>query len=191
MPVMSTSFRVRCSALAAVALGAAACASAPSTPPAAAPTAPAARAPRQPLEGELPARESLPPEAREALVLRMARHGEVMTFLLASVVFLSYDDARSLAIEIVEEPKLGRPAPGERDTLNALLPEPFFEYQDQLAIHAADLAAAAQDRHDEKLVAAFGAVARTCVACHAAYLDEESDGDSGDEHEPDGDVPAL
>lgn len=150
------------------------CASAPAKPVTATPAPPPKPSePRAALEGELPPRGDLPLEAREMLSMRMARHGEVMTFLLASVVFLEYDEARSLALTIANEPMLGRPAPGEHNTLNALLPAPFFEYQDQLAVHAGELAAAAQAHQDDKLVAAFGALAETCVACHAAYLKDD------------------
>jgi hypothetical protein len=102
-----------------------------------------------------------------------------MTFLLAAVVFLGYDDAKELALGIVHEPKLGRPAPGEKDTLNALLPAPFFEYQDALTRHAKELAEAAATRNKDRLGAAFGALSQTCVACHAAYL--ESDAEQKDE----------
>jgi hypothetical protein len=166
------------------------CASAPARPAQTAPADAPAADRRGVLEGDLSPRTNLPPEAREILVARMARHGEVMTYLLASVVFLEYDDARSLALEIVNEPKLGRPAPGERDSLNALLPAPFFEYQDRLAIHAGELAAAAQAHQDDKLVASFGALAETCVACHAAYLNEESGQESWDASEGELGIPS-
>lgn len=161
----------------------------PSTQSKTATETPAAAATEQPeasppvLKGELPVRETLSPEARSALTARMDRHGEAMTFLLASLIFLQYDDVDYLAKQIAGEPKLGRPAPGDKDSLNALLPASFFDYQDQLTISVAELSAAAQSHDDMKLVDAFGKVARTCVACHSAYLHDdiapEEDGPSG------------
>ena len=55
-------------------------------------------------------------------------------------------------------------------TLNALLPAKFFVHQDELAASATALAQAAAARDDRKLVEAFGAVTKSCVGCHAAYL---------------------
>ena len=108
-----------------------------------------------------------------------------MTFMFASVVFLQYEDAEYLAKQIADEPKLGRPAPGDKESLNALLPAGFFEYQDALTIRLAELSVAARSRDDMKLVEAFGSVAKTCVACHSAYLNEDldsaEDGDPGDD----------
>ena len=52
---------------------------------------------------------------------------------------------------IAIEPKLGRPVPGEEDTLNALLPAAFFVHQDLLTKHAQNLAKAAQERSDADL----------------------------------------
>jgi hypothetical protein len=149
---------------------AAACASTNSSDPPSN-TAPSASATR-----ELPAREKLPLAAREMLTMRMDRHGDRMVLLMESVVLLNYDLAKVLADELVAEPKLGRPARGERDTLNALLPPAFFNYQDQLAVRARTLASAAESRKHEQLMAAYVGVAETCVGCHAAYLYEDEEG---------------
>lgn len=104
---------------------------------------------------------------------RMMRHGEEMTALMLHVLLLDYDVAGLLASDLAREPKLGRPAPTEKGTLNALLPAKFFVYQDQLESSAAALALAAEAKDDRKLVDAFGAVARSCVGCHSTYLHDE------------------
>jgi len=119
---------------------------------------------------DLPSREELPPEAKEMLAGRMMRHGEEMTTLMIHVLLLDYDVAGILAADLAREPKLGRPAPSEKGTLNALLPAKFFVYQDQLESSATALAQAAAAKDDKKLVDAFGAVAKSCVGCHSTYL---------------------
>jgi len=134
-----------------------------------------------PAKRELPPREKLPLAAREMLSVRMDRHGERMVLLMESVVLLNYDLAKVLADELVAEPKLGRPAPGEKDTLNALLPAAFFSYQDQLAARARTLASAAESRSHQQLMAAYVGVAESCVGCHAAYLYEDDEAASDSE----------
>ena len=125
---------------------------------------------KAPPKAELPERHELPLVLRETLSTSMDRHGEELTFLLADVVLLQYDAAAELAQLLADEPKLGRAAPGDRESLNALLPESFFVYQDQLRERAKVLAAAARAKDDSAFVKAFGAVAETCVGCHASYL---------------------
>lgn len=127
----------------------------------------------QPGTRELPVREGLPPAVREALNARMARHGEQFTFLLANVVMLDYESAAELADELVNEPPLGRPLPEDRESLNAMLPAAFFDYQDQLRARATVLGQAARAKDRAQLVATFGNLAETCVGCHAAYLHDE------------------
>jgi Cytochrome C' len=105
---------------------------------------------------------------------RMQRHGEEMMLLLVSVMTLSHEDTQSLAEEVATEPRLGRPSPGETDTLNARLPPRFFELQDQLRERANAVAAAAKAGDDGRIVRAFGQLAETCVSCHTVYLDPES-----------------
>jgi hypothetical protein len=122
---------------------------------------------------ELPARAELPPEIREALAARMLRHGEQMTGLMVGVLLLDYELVVRLASDLAREPKLGRPAPNERRTLNALLPSEFFVYQDALAQSAKDLAKAAEMDSDERIADAFGGLAKSCVGCHSAYLHED------------------
>jgi hypothetical protein len=58
------------------------------------------------------------------------------------------------------------------DELNALLPERFFELQKESRERARRLVAASS-RHDRAAIAdEFGALAKSCVACHATYLFE-------------------
>ena len=123
---------------------------------------------------ELGARESLPAPVRGALSARMGRHGEQLTYLLADVVLLDFESAEQLGEDIAAEPPLARPLPGDKESLNAMLPNAFFEYQDQLKVRAARLGRAAKAKDRVDLVAAFGALAETCVGCHAAYLYDES-----------------
>jgi hypothetical protein len=172
--------------LLAVLVGSAACAhTAPA--PAPAPTQPAqttvgAASPKQ--TPELPARQALPLVLRETLTATMGRHGEELTFLLESVVFLRYDETEALARLLADEPKLGRPAAGDVESLNALLPDAFFVHQDQLSQRAKALAAAAKAKDDGSLVKAFGSLTETCVGCHAAYLHDDLNPTSQEEEAP-------
>jgi hypothetical protein len=123
----------------------------------------------------------IPVEAREMLAARMRRHGEEMMFLVVSVVILSYDSAENMAQEIAAEPKIGRPAPGESGSINALLPPRFFEYQDELRDRADEVADAAHDKDPTRLVRAFGQLSETCVGCHVTYMEAEPPSDELDE----------
>jgi Cytochrome C' len=104
----------------------------------------------------------------------MQRHGEEMMLLLVSVMTLSHQDTQHLAEEVAAEPRLGRPSPGEKDTINARLPPRFFVLQDQLRERANAVAAAAAANDDARIVRAYGQLAETCVSCHTVYLDPDS-----------------
>ncbi|HTU59905.1 MAG TPA: cytochrome c, partial [Polyangiales bacterium] len=93
-----------------------------------------------------------------------------LNFLLADVILLRYEAANQLATQLLQEPRLTRPAPFLDETLNALLPADFFVQQEALAASTEALAAATRVRDDGAIVKAFGAVAQTCVACHTSYL---------------------
>jgi hypothetical protein len=149
---------------------AAACATAASR---AKPAAPAGQAVAPTPKRELPGRSELPMVIRETLSASMERHGEELSFLLVSVVLLDYAAAERLAQLIADEPKLGRPRPDEKETLNALLPSSFFVHQDELTKRANALALAARAKNDATLGKAFGALAETCVGCHSTYLHDE------------------
>lgn len=121
----------------------------------------------------LPPRQELPFEAREMLESRMLRHGQEMTALMVGVLLLDYDLSYTYAASFADEPKLGRPAVGEKGTLSALLPAEFFVHQDTLGIAARQLAAASLAKDDARMVDAFAAVAKSCVGCHSAYLHDD------------------
>jgi hypothetical protein len=114
----------------------------------------------------------LPPEGREMLAARMHRHAQDMMFLVASVVLLNHDVAAELSDGIADEPRLGRPAAGEQDTLNALLPARFFELEDELRERSRAVAVAAKSKDDARLAKAYGQLVETCVSCHAVYLQD-------------------
>ena len=155
----------------------AACATSASAKPSAQTSRPAEvlEAPSAPTMREFPPREDLPLAARRALTARMARHGEAMSLLLASVVYLEHEGAELLATQIANEPKIDRPHEGGTDSFNALLPKSFFDYQDALYVSVAELASAARRHEDLRLAKAFGTLTGTCVACHAAYLHDALD----------------
>jgi cytochrome c556 len=109
------------------------------------------------------------------LSARMDRHGEEMMLLLQSVLTLHHEDAELLAEQVAAEPRLGRPSPGEKGTLSALLPARFFTLQEQLVERAHALAAAARDNDNGRIVRAYGQLAETCVSCHSVYLTPDAD----------------
>jgi hypothetical protein len=128
----------------------------------------AAEAP-PPAQG-LPAPDHVSQQTRSEIKARMARHGETMSNLVRSVVLLDRRTIRVLAGRIADEEIIARTdAKGEKK--RPLLPPAFFAAQDELSASARQLAIAAKDGGDDKLVAErFAAVTRTCVTCHSAYL---------------------
>jgi Cytochrome C' len=108
------------------------------------------------------------------LTARMERHGEEMMLLLVTVMTLQHQDTELLAEQVAVEPQLGRPGPGEKGTLNALLPPRFFALQDQLVERAHAVAAAARANDSGRIVRAYGQLAETCVSCHTVYLKPNS-----------------
>jgi len=138
--------------------------------PALAPTA-SAHAPA----ASLPDPDWLPSEAKEMLSARMDRHGEEMMLLLQCVMTLQHGETELLAEQVAAEPQLGRPSPGEKGTLSALLTVRFFTLQEQLVERAHAVAAAARDNDNGRIVRAYGQLAETCVSCHTVYLTPDSD----------------
>ena len=128
-----------------------------------------------PKPGRLPAAtlnppDYLPQELREVLRRRMGEHGRDMQELVFQVVLLQREGAMVTARRIASEPRLARPLPGGEGDLNALLPERFFVFQDDLKRMASQVADAASRKNDAQLASAFGRMTETCVACHSAYL---------------------
>lgn len=113
----------------------------------------------------------LSPLARQVLKQRMKRHGNDMLTMVRSVLFLDHETTQRIAAELAAEPRLTRAIAGGSDDVNAALPERFFVLQDELRSRALDLSAAAKEGDDAKLAARLGEVTRTCVSCHATYLE--------------------
>lgn len=113
--------------------------------------------------------EPLPELARKVLHERMTEHGDDMESLLWSVLMLDHDTAASIAERISRTPKLSRP---DRDpnTVNAALPERFFELQDQLYDGAAELRRAALARDDAAVARTYAKISSACISCHSLYL---------------------
>ena len=118
----------------------------------------------------LPPPDHVTQETRSAIKVRMARHGETMSNLVRSVILLDRRTIRVLAVRIADEEVIARTDAG-RERKGPSLPPAFFAAQAELSTSARQLAVAAKDGGDDKLVAErFAAVTRTCVTCHSAYL---------------------
>ena len=117
---------------------------------------------------EMATPERIPPALQAVIASKMRRHAEQLPELISRAVVLDYDGVARVAGAIFDEPRLARPVGG--DELNGVLPERFFVLQDQLqaAAHAAVEAAARQSPQDVSAAAAN--LTRTCVDCHAVYL---------------------
>jgi hypothetical protein len=119
---------------------------------------------------KLPPPDHVTQQTRTEIKARMARHGEVMSNLVRSVVLLDRPTIRILANRIADEEVIARVgAAGEPK--RPPLPREFFAAQDELSASARQLAVAAKQGGDDKAIAdGFAAVTRTCVTCHSAYL---------------------
>jgi cytochrome c556 len=115
------------------------------------------------------AANGVPPAVRALLKKRMARHAGDMNELLAAAVRVDYPTIVESAGRIAAEPPLARPVTGEASEINAQIPPRFFDLQDELRAHARDLAAAAKERKPERVASTMGALAGTCVRCHALF----------------------
>jgi cytochrome c553 len=101
----------------------------------------------------------------------MNRQGNVMTGLVKAVVLLDRPTVANMARRIADEELLARAESPGVDPWRPLLPKAFFIEQDALRMAARELAqAASQGERDEVMADRFGAVTRTCVRCHGAYL---------------------
>ena len=118
----------------------------------------------------LPPPEHVSHETSVDIRARMARHGEVMTNLVRAVVLLDRPTTRILATRIADEEEIARVgATGEPK--HPALPPGFFALQDELATDARQLAEAAADGSDDRVLAErFAVLTRTCVSCHTVYL---------------------
>jgi len=117
----------------------------------------------------------LPAKAREKIRESMKAHGDDMTVLMWSIIFLDVDGSAEFARVIKDQPWLERPADPTSVPEDERVPEAIYKYQEEIKSRADTLAAMADGSNKLNaagLADAFGAVARTCVACHAAYLYE-------------------
>jgi cytochrome c556 len=120
-----------------------------------------------------PAQEgALPDVAREFLAPRMQGHAEDMSRIMYSMLLLDGEGVGQLAEVIALEPRLSRPSAPSENTLNAMVPEEFYVLQDELARNANVLVAVASsvDPDPTVMANAYGALATTCVKCHAQFM---------------------
>lgn len=112
----------------------------------------------------------LPREARDILRSRMERHAVAMDQLMWASVVLDYDSIRSAAEDIAKSPPIARPGSGPQNPLNALLPERYFQLQDELYTQTDNLMRAATAHDDMAIADAFSELSGTCMSCHSVYL---------------------
>lgn len=107
----------------------------------------------------------------------MRLHGDDMSDLMWSVLFLDHESTHAIAEDIARTPRIARPLEGEQDMndLNHVLSPAFFEIQDELVEHSKALAAAASEKDRVKVADEFGDLMKTCVRCHSTYLNEPMD----------------
>lgn len=122
---------------------------------------------------ELPTPQRIPPALSSVIKSKMGRHGEQMRALVSRAVVLDYDGTARVAGEIFDEPALSRPIGG--DELNGLLPARFFDLQDAMRAQARMMVDAAARRDSKRVAEAFGALAKSCIGCHDAYLTGSSE----------------
>lgn len=140
------------------------CAGAPQGPPQEAQLARAVAPPER-----LDPPDDLPEAARAILRHRMASHAQAMGDLMSAIMILKYEQIRERAQAIADDANFSRPLTGDASELNALLPERFFELQDEMKENAKALAAAASRMSAFETAEAYGKVSETCVRCHATY----------------------
>lgn len=107
--------------------------------------------------------------ARVALRTRMANHARDMGALVSAIMVLDYDQIQERATTIADDASLARPLTADATELNSMLPDQFFVHQDQLRGQARALAEAARRKHAMDTAGRYGALAETCVQCHATY----------------------
>jgi hypothetical protein len=113
--------------------------------------------------------EPLPRLAGELLHPLMRIHADDVAAIRHAMAARAYDRLAAAAGALAREPRLARPSPAIRDTVNESLPPEFFDLQDRMLIAARDLETAAGDRDDAAIEHAFADLRSTCVSCHALY----------------------
>ncbi len=99
----------------------------------------------------------------------MTSHARTMGDLVSAIMVLDYVRIDSDARAIAGDASLARPLTGDATELNSLLPEKFFEHQDELRREASVLAVAADRMNAIDVAAGYGRLSETCVRCHATY----------------------
>lgn len=122
---------------------------------------------------ELATPQRIPPAMSSIIRTKMGRHGEQMKNLVSHAVVLDFDGTARAAGEIFDEPALARPIAG--DELNGLLPARFFDLQDAMRAQARVMVDAAARRNSKAVADSFGALAKSCIGCHDAYLTGSSE----------------
>ena len=113
--------------------------------------------------------EALPWLAGELLTPLMRLHADDLARIRHAIRCSDRDELAEAAHALIAAPRLARPAAGHEDTVNASLPEEFFELQDRMLGAGAALEAAARARDDAAIDGAYRDLQSTCVACHALY----------------------
>jgi cytochrome c556 len=99
----------------------------------------------------------------------MANHTKDMTDLVSAIMVLDYPTIADRAKAVAADANLARPLGGDATELNTLLPDKFFQYQDDLRKNAGVLAAAAERMDALQVADAYGHLSESCVRCHAVY----------------------
>jgi hypothetical protein len=137
----------------------------------------------------LPVPERIGQETRAEIKTRMGLHATTMQNLVRSVVLLDRPTVRALANRIADEEMAARSG-ALREERYPSLPRQFFVEQDELGATARQLAAAAIEGGDDRVLAErFGALTRTCVSCHSVYLHARPDSSPGSGAKTRGDSP--
>ncbi len=141
----------------------------------------AAAAPKPPAPAQrLPAPEHLDPKARQDIKARMGQHATTMQNLIRSVILLDRPTIRVMAGRIADEEVVARTG-AKGDKQAPALPAKFFAEQDALTSAARQLAAAAVDGGDDKVLGErFATLTRTCVGCHSTYLHDRPEAPAPD-----------
>jgi len=130
------------------------------------------RSPSGKLMPRLETPEKIPWAARLSVSRKMRNHGDDMTVMLWAMLFLDFGSAGEIAEAIADEPKLARPLEPDSDDVNAMLPQQFYDLQDELRAKAAALVelSDAVVPEPDAFAKAFGELTATCVRCHTVYL---------------------
>ena len=119
---------------------------------------------------KMKAPEKMDDEVRQHFKTVMTQHGDDMTVLMWSILFLDVDGAADATEELKQMKWLERPKAGDEAKLD--VPPLIYDIQDELLAKADKLSEIARSgvREPEVLATAFGDVANACVKCHSYYL---------------------